>query len=99
MSARISVDLDQLAEVVARLADEHQVLESLASSLEAALAGLHDDWDGEAASAHAIAQARWDQGFAAMRAALAGMRAAADTARSNYAGAAEANRTMWRQLG
>lgn len=92
-------DLDQLLDVVDRLAVEHTELEALAARLERELGLLHDTWDGAAAAAHVVAQGRWDEGFAAMRAALADMRAAADAARDNYTGAAETNAAMWGRLG
>ena len=95
---RIRVDLDQLADVVALLAGQHSALEALAARLASELSRLHESWEGSAAAGHLDAQARWDQGFAAMRDALAGMRSAADTARGNYTAAAEANRAMWREL-
>lgn len=95
---RFRVDLDQLDDVVTHLARQHVRLDALAGRLAAEASRLHAGWDGAAADAHVVAQARWDQGFSAMREALAAMRAAADTARANYAAAADANVSMWRQL-
>ena len=91
-------DLDQLAGLLDDLARDHEALELRAEELSRDLARLHGRWDGAAASAHLVAQADWDAGFAAMRSALRSMRAAAATARDNYAGAAGANVAMWEQV-
>ena len=98
MTTRFAVDLDQLDEVIERLRLHHDHLESLDARLVVAVRRLHDDWSGAAADAHTDAQAHWDAGFAAMRSALAGMRAAADVARDNYRAAAEANVALWREV-
>jgi len=95
---RFAVDLDQLDEVVGRLRLHHDHLEALDARLTVAVRRLHEDWSGAAADAHTDAQAQWDAGFAAMRSALAGMRAAAEVARDNYHAAAEANVALWREL-
>ncbi|QZY29725.1 WXG100 family type VII secretion target [Nocardioides coralli] len=96
---RFRVDLDHLADVVAQLERDHARLVALADRLGARVARLHDDWEGAAAAAHLVAQARWDHGFAQMRTALAAMAGAAGTARRNYATAGETNLAMWRQVG
>jgi len=95
---RFAVDLDQLDEVIGRLRLHHDHLESLDARLMVAVRDLHDEWSGAAADAHADAQSQWDEGFAAMRSALAGMHAAAEVARDNYHAAAEANVALWREL-
>lgn len=96
---RFRADLDQLRDVVRRLDVAQAGLEELAEQLERRLGVLHQHWDGAAAGAHVDAQARWGSGFAVMRAALADLRSVADTARGNYAHAADANQTMWRRIG
>jgi len=98
VTTRFAVDLDQLDAVIGRFRLHHDHLESLDARLVAAVRRLHDDWSGAASDAHADAQAQWDAGFAAMRSALAGMRAAAEVARDNYHAAAEANVALWREL-
>ncbi len=98
MTTRFAVDLDQLDEVIGRLRLHHDLLESLDVRLTIAVRKLHDDWAGAAADAHADAQAQWDAGFAAMRSALGGMRAAAEVARDNYEAAAKANVALWREV-
>lgn len=99
MASGFHADLDQLREVVDRLAARHDALADLDEVLTREVALLHETWDGAAASAHLVAQAGWEQGFASMRAALADLRAAAATAQENYVGAAEANVAMWRHVG
>jgi WXG100 family type VII secretion target len=98
-SDRFRVDLDHLRDVVSRLDREHARLVAVAERLSAEVARLHDDWDGAAATAHEVAQEQWARGFGAMRAALAAMWTAGDTARGNYSDAASANVTMWRRVG
>lgn len=95
---RFEVDLDRLDDVIGRLRLHHDRLEALDARLTVAVRRLHDDWAGAAADAHTDVQAQWDAGFAAMRSALAGMRAAAEVARDNYHAAAEANVALWREL-
>lgn len=99
MTGRFLVDLDQLADVVRDLTAQHQQLDELTRHLDVHTSELHDAWDGQASDAHLAAHARWQAGFATMRHALAAMRRSAETADRNYSGAAEANLTMWRQLG
>ena len=93
-----SLDVDQLVSVIDELTRGHAALSALGDDLERRIAGLHLIWDGEAAQAHRLAQAAWDQGFADMREALARMREAADTARHNYTSAATANHQLWEQV-
>ena len=92
-------DLEAIDDVVRRLRATHVELEEPASLLDQRIAVLHEHWDGVAADAHADTHAHWEHGFAVMRAALADMRSAADTAHDNYLRAADTNLTMWRRLG
>ena len=95
---RFQVDLDLLDEVVRRLRQHHEHLEEVDGRLTVMARRLHDEWAGVAADAHTDAQARWDAGFAAMRSALADMRAAAEVAHGSYRTAAEANVALWRAI-
>lgn len=95
---RFSVDLDVLDEVIRSLGRHHDQLELLDVRLTGVVRRLRDEWDGAAALAHAEAQTQWDTGFAAMRAALSDMRAAAQVAHRNYGLAAEANVALWQDL-
>ena len=99
MRGGFRADLDELADVIECLAAGHRELESFAAGLVRDLADLHGVWDGVSAEAHLAAQARWDDGFAAMREALADLRAVASAARLNYAAAAAANQSEWAWLG
>lgn len=96
---RFHSDLDALGSVVGRLEAAHAELDVLSDLLHSRMAELHEAWDGASASEHMSAQADWDAGFATMRTGLADLRSAVGTALTNYSGAAEANRTMWHQLG
>ncbi|MGH3347743.1 MAG: WXG100 family type VII secretion target [Nocardioides sp.] len=95
---RFQVDLDLLDEVIHHLARHHDRLEAVAARLTVTVGRLPDDWTGAAADAHTGAQAQWDTGFAAMRSALADMRAAAEVAHGNYGAAAEVNVALWREI-
>jgi WXG100 family type VII secretion target len=98
VTTRFAVDLGQLDEVIGRLRLHHEHLDSIDARLTVAVRRLHDDWSGVAADAHTDVHAQWDAGFAAMRSALTGMRAAAEVARDNYHAAVEANVALWREL-
>ncbi|MFB9314307.1 WXG100 family type VII secretion target [Nocardioides plantarum] len=98
MSDSFTIDPDELDAVIADIARTETALETLSNDLRQQIQALHAEWEGLAAQAHAEAQQEWDQGMAAMRGALADIRAAAETAGSNYRGAAEANRSMWAGL-
>lgn len=98
MRGGFRADLDELADVIGCLTSGHAELEAFAACLVRDLADLHGMWDGISAEAHLTAQARWDDGFAAMREALADLRAVASVARSNYAAAASANQSQWGRL-
>lgn len=97
-SGAFRVDLDELAGVVTSLARRQRSLEALAARLAGDVRRLQEEWDGVAAEAHAAAQAEWDAGCAAMREALADLRAAAAAAGDHYDGAVAANVAMWREL-
>ena len=93
-----SVDVDDLAGLIADLARGHEALRELAVGLERGLRQLHLTWQGEAAEAHRVAQAAWNEGFREMRDALSRMRQVADTAHRNYTTAAETNQQLWEQV-
>jgi len=98
VTTRFHVDLDQLDELIHDLTDQHLQLAELSTRLDLDVSHLQGAWDGRAAEAQAAAHTRWQSGFGSMREALAVMVAAAETARSNYNGATEANLRMWRQV-
>jgi WXG100 family type VII secretion target len=93
-----SLDADDLAATVDDLARAHAALHELAIDLERRIGELHLTWEGQAAEAHRLAHAVWDQDFAEMRDALDRMRHAADTAHRNYTSAATANRQLWESV-
>ena len=93
-----SLDVDDLARVIIDLARGHRALSELAAALERRIDELHLSWEGQAAEAHRLAQAAWNQGFHERREALARMRQAADTAHRNYTSAAAVNHQLWEQV-
>ena len=93
-----SLDVDDLAAVVDDLTRGHTAISALAADLERRIDELHLSWEGQAAQAHRLAQAAWNQGFEEMRDALARMRQAADTAHRNYTSAAAVNHQLWEQV-
>ncbi len=92
------VDVDELLQVVDRMADCEAGLRALATDLDRQIRELHVTWQGEAAQAHDQAQAAWATGFHDMREALGRMRRAAHTAHGNYTAAADTNLRMWEQV-
>lgn len=96
MSAgRFAVDLAELDDTVALLARGEDTLEAELADVRRQVAGLHADFEGLTAEAHASAQTEWEGGFAQMQEALADLRAAARIAHDNYRAAVEANLSMW----
>lgn len=93
-----SVDLDRLDGTVADLEAFERHLDSELAKLDALVAKLAGSWSGDAFEAYQAAHNTWTEGAARMRASLAQMRAAALTARTNYAAAVAANVAMWRSL-
>lgn len=98
MEGTFSIDLAELSDVVDDLVRCEGALDRLADDLARQLAELQSQWDGLAGSAQQEAQAEWDAGMAAVREAVAGIRAAAGLAHENYTGAAEVNLQLWRRV-
>ncbi len=95
MSATFSVDLDQLEELIVRLARFERALESVQIDVQARMSRVHAVWRGVAAEEHAAAHARWCTGSQEMHDALQTMRAIAATARENYSAAIRVNGALW----
>ena len=93
-----SLDVEALAAMVTDLGRGHAAMTALAADLQRRIDELHLSWEGQAADAHRLAQAAWNQGFHEMREALARMRQAADTAHRNYTSAAAVNHQLWEQV-
>lgn len=93
-----AVDLEELLATVDALARCGAELDALLADVAARVAGLHGSWAGRAAAAQLVAQAAWEAGFDEIRAGLARMRSAADTAHGRYDSAATTNLRMWEQV-
>lgn len=93
----VVVDLEQLAELIERMARFQHELIRLGDHVEARAQRLHESWIGRAAVEYAQAQARWAAGAAEVHDALVTLRAVAVTAHANFAAATLANRRMWAQ--
>lgn len=93
-----AVDLDLLAHTCDSLAAVGGRLGALLDDVRARNRALHLAWGGQAATAAAEAEQRWESAFVAMGEALGAMRAAGRTAYGNYAEAADLNTRMWEQL-
>ncbi|MGZ6763962.1 MAG: WXG100 family type VII secretion target [Nocardioides sp.] len=98
MTDGFTVDLDELARVVADVGAAEAAYELTAVEIVQRTAALHAAWGGAAADAHRLAQARWQAGFDEMRTALRALRAAATTAHEHYPASAEANLAMWEEV-
>lgn len=95
---RFSVDLDEVAAVVADLDAFERQLTARLGEVDRLVATLQSAWTGAAADAQAQAHRQWASGAAEMHSALLQMREAAQRAHENYSGAAEANTRIWRQV-
>ncbi|UUZ60530.1 WXG100 family type VII secretion target [Nocardioides sp. B-3] len=93
-----TVDVDELASVVAAMASCQRDLADPAADVEGETRGLHETRAGLASDAHAVSHSRWRGDFIEMTTALSGIRAVADLARANYTAAVDANVAMWEQL-
>lgn len=89
------VNLEQLDNVVSRLAAFEQTLERHIADVDARVQRIHGVWSGDAAAAHLAAHRGWMAGAQEMRTALTEIKAAAATAHSNYSAAVAANKQMW----
>ncbi len=98
MSVSYMVDLERLDESIGDMARFDELVQKHLDALDKVVAQLHGEWHGAAAVAQQDAHAKWAQGAAEMRKALAQMRAAAHLAHTNYTNAAQTNRRMWSQV-
>lgn len=97
MTGRFRVRPAQLADIVERISQFDEHLESALADVDTEVNRLHANWTGTAAEEHQAAHEKWKRGTQEMRAALATMRRIASTAGENYTGAADANAGMWEQ--
>jgi ESAT-6 family protein len=93
-----TIELDELDDVVGDLEWCERDLSAVVEDLDRQMLVLHGSWEGLAAAAQYDAHREWSSGMAAMRAALAGVRAAARLAHGHYSEAATTNGDMWRQV-
>lgn len=92
------VDLDLMQETIDSLTRCEATCDRALDDVSRRVRDLHGTWSGLTAAAQADAQARWEDGFAQMRAGLAEMRGAAGTAHHNYTDAVDTNVRMWGSL-
>ena len=97
-SARFTVDVDELETLITELGACSRRLDVLLDHVARATTLLHASWNGEAASAHLLAQGDWRRGGCEMAAALADLRRVSDVAHRNYTAAASNNVRMWQAL-
>ncbi|CAN5381696.1 pore-forming CpnT exporter EsxE [soil metagenome] len=95
MADAFAVDPEGLADAVERMSTFQTALDGLLSEIDSVVRGLHEGWNGEAASAHTIAHQYWTQGAADMREALGRLHTAGGGAHGNYTGAISTNTNMW----
>lgn len=91
----VSYDLAALDTAAADIDAGVQVIETQLADLRAGLAPLHATWTGEAATAWAAHQARWDGAAADLAASLADLHALVRTAHANFAAVEAADARMW----
>ncbi|MGZ8178909.1 WXG100 family type VII secretion target [Williamsia sp. SKLECPSW1] len=95
MAQQFTINTEQLAEIVADMAQFDSDAESVCRDAEQTVDRLHGTWTGEAADAQRAAHERWAHGAAEMRTAVTDLRKAGDTAHANYTAAVKANQDMW----
>jgi WXG100 family type VII secretion target len=88
-------DLDALGDLVARLRAFDRRAEQLAVDLDGVASRLGEMWSGTAADEHATAHRRWMAAHGRIRSAADQLARVVDTARTDYAAAANANARMW----
>lgn len=91
---RYRVELEELLAFAERLQAFEQRAELIATTVDERIAGLHDTWSGDAATAHRAQHDEWMAGATQMREALAHLRDAAQNAHRNYTDAAQRNVDM-----
>lgn len=95
MSGEFGVVPDELMRLIERMAEVEQRAEASIAAMDAEVHNLHATFVGEAATAHALAHAKWAEGARQMREALKGLRTASHAAHGNYTGAAAKNMQNW----
>ncbi len=95
MAEQFGVDLHRLADIVERMAQYQNVVDSMLDEVDTTVANLHTTWDGVASQAHSVAHQEWKTGAEMMRKALGQLQTAGSHAQSAYHGAVEANKNMW----
>jgi len=94
--SRYTVDLEQLATFVQKLAAFNARAEQLAAALDAQVEAVRGDWLGIAADTHAEYHRLWSAAEARMRESVLQLRQAADHAHRNYSEAVQCNLDMLR---
>lgn len=89
------VELDELLAFVDKLSAFEQRAEAIATRVNSQVSGLHENWSGDAATAHRSSHDEWIAGDNQMREALSGLRETAHTAHTNYSEAVQLNIAMW----
>ncbi|MGN6605867.1 MAG: WXG100 family type VII secretion target [Jatrophihabitans sp.] len=98
MSEAFAVDLDGLADLVARMAAFDRAAEALGRRIDATVTGLATTWTGDAATSYEAAHARWRRDLDDLREAVTALHGVAHAAHHNYSAALAANRSMWAGL-
>lgn len=93
--ARFHVEMTEVDAVVVLLGQLDAWCAELMASVDAAAAGVSDEWSGEAASRFAELLAEWVAGASAMGSGLVAMRGAGADAGTNFQVAADANAGIW----
>lgn len=96
MGDTFSVDLNQVEDIMTRLAALSSYILDQLEALDNQVAGLSASWSGQAAAAHAAAHAQWVVGAKDFAHGVADMAAAAKSAHANYSASFDANTRMFR---
>lgn len=97
MSDAFKVDLEELDDVVARLAQLDKILSEHLRQIDRRVAALHESsWHGVAAQAHGEAHRKWSAGAKRFHEGVTEIRAVAHNAHTQYTRAQSVNRRMLR---
>ncbi|TXI53373.1 WXG100 family type VII secretion target [Mycolicibacterium mageritense] len=91
----VKVVLESLDQAIAQLASFDSEIEQQLAELQNRLAELHTRWEGDAAAAHAHAQAEWAEGARMLSEGIKGMHRASVEAHSSFRSAIIANRARF----
>ncbi|MGV9612232.1 WXG100 family type VII secretion target [Nocardia xishanensis] len=90
-----NVDTERVLALVEKARQIGQQIEQRIADVEREVAGLHIEWEGDAAAAHRSKHDTWQSEMQDMKSALAELETAARAAHDRYVANVEHNKGMW----